>query len=98
MKLKEPNSDCGTMSKASSQRMDRGDWVPLETYCDFYPLSGSKKTPILQSSPNIHDELPLDYRRISGGQVKARLPQELVRLVPLYQKESFLLPLTYSYL
>lgn len=48
MKLKEPNCDCGTMSKASSQRMDRGDWVPLETYCNFYPLSGSKKTPILR--------------------------------------------------
>lgn len=31
----------------------------------------------------------LDYRRISRGQIKARIPQELVRLAPICQKESF---------
>lgn len=35
----------------------------------------------------------LDFRKISGGYVKASVPQELLKPVPIYQKESFPLPL-----
>lgn len=66
-------------------------------------LLGTKKLPTPQTAKTIQiarNELNLD-NRISGSKTKASNPQDLKKLAPLDQKDSFPLPLaeeTYGYL
>lgn len=55
----------------------------------FFLLSGPKETPIPKLQKAVRISRNEEYRSISGSEIKASIPHELVKLV---QKESFPLP------
>jgi hypothetical protein len=60
----------------------------------FVRSCGNCKLPKLEKAVQIsRNWLNKDYWRISGGKIKDGIPQELVTLVTIFQKESFPLPL-----
>lgn len=56
----------------------------------LFRSKGNSSSPNAKDSPLSRNELYLDYRRISGGWIKASIPRELVKPVPLYRKGSFI--------
>lgn len=55
----------------------------------FFLLSGPKETPIPKLQKAVQISRNEEYRGISGSEIKASIPQELVKLV---QRESLPLP------